>query len=79
MPPHRNYDLENGDWINSIIWDDRKPFAPFAKLTLDLNDTNILFDVASVEASKPATQENRGYKKGRKAAAVVKLTPKVMD
>ncbi|RUP38158.1 hypothetical protein BC936DRAFT_138420 [Jimgerdemannia flammicorona] len=77
LPPHRNYDLENGDWVHSIIWDDRKPHMPFAKLTLNLNDTNMLFDVASLEATKPSAQEQRNNRKGRKAAIpIVKANPK---
>ncbi|KAG0348981.1 hypothetical protein BG004_003143 [Podila humilis] len=45
----RNYDLENGDWEDSIIWDDNKPYTPFTHISLNMNDTNVLFDITSIE------------------------------
>ena len=45
----RNYDLENGDWEASIIWDENKPFTPFSQIRLNMNDTNVLFDITSIE------------------------------
>ncbi|KAG0055417.1 hypothetical protein BGZ83_008691 [Gryganskiella cystojenkinii] len=43
----RNYDLENGDWEESIFWDDHKPYKPFTHISLDMNDSNVLFDLTS--------------------------------
>ena len=43
----RNYDLENGDWEESIMWDDHKPFKPFTHISLDMNDAHVLFDLTS--------------------------------
>ncbi|KAG0331886.1 hypothetical protein BG000_010518 [Podila horticola] len=45
----RNYELENGDWEASIIWDENKSFTPFSQIRLNMNDTNVLFDITSIE------------------------------
>lgn len=66
---HLNYDLEDGDWVTGIIWDDEKDKSAPIKLTLNLNDTNMLFDVAEVEATKPRSPEPKYLKKNKRAAA----------
>jgi hypothetical protein len=45
----RNYDLESGDWEDSIIWDDNKPYKPFSHISLNMNDVNVLFDLTSMD------------------------------
>lgn len=45
----RNYDLENGDWEESIIWDENKPFKPFTQISLNMNDANVLFDLTTMD------------------------------
>ncbi|KAI9285023.1 hypothetical protein BC943DRAFT_360547 [Umbelopsis sp. AD052] len=75
---HLNYDLEDGDWISGIIWDDEKDNGTPVKLTLNLNDTNMLFDVAEVEATKPRISEPKYSRKNKRPAikqAVVKPAP----
>ncbi|CAM0136853.1 hypothetical protein VKS41_007438 [Umbelopsis sp. WA50703] len=75
---HLNYDLEDGDWVSGIIWDDEKDKTAPIKLTLNLNDTNMLFDVAEVEATKPRSPEPKYLKKNKRTAAkplVPKTTP----
>ncbi|KAF9585825.1 hypothetical protein BGW38_000578 [Lunasporangiospora selenospora] len=47
--PARNYDLENGDWEESIMWDESIPFKPFTHIGFDMNDVNVLFDLTSME------------------------------
>lgn len=74
---HLNYDLEDGEWISGIIWDDEKDNGPPVKLTLNLNDTNMLFDVAEVEATKPRVSEPKYSRKNKRPAikqAVVKVS-----
>lgn len=45
----RNYDLESGDWEDSIIWDDNKPYKSFSHISLNMNDVNVLFDLTSMD------------------------------
>jgi hypothetical protein len=45
----RNYDLEIGEWEDSIVWDDNKLYKPFTHISLDMNDANVLFDLTSME------------------------------
>lgn len=45
----RNYDLENGDWEESIIWDENKPYKPFTQISLNMNDANVLFDLTTMD------------------------------
>jgi transcription initiation factor TFIID subunit 1 len=69
--------LEDGEWISGIIWDDEKDRGTPAKLTLNLNDTNMLFDVAEVEATKPRISEPKYSRKNKRPAikqAVVKVS-----
>ncbi|KAI8086731.1 uncharacterized protein BX664DRAFT_387099 [Halteromyces radiatus] len=63
-----NHDLENGDWLESVIWDDegddkttkstttstdRSRLDPDSiKVILDLNDPHMLFDAESMEDSQ---------------------------
>ncbi|CAG8599519.1 1054_t:CDS:10, partial [Diversispora eburnea] len=39
-----NRELDSGEWLNSILWDENEDQAPFARLTLDMNDPNMLFN-----------------------------------
>ncbi|KAI7896186.1 uncharacterized protein EV154DRAFT_492635 [Mucor mucedo] len=63
---HLNMQLEEGDWLDAIIWDKEKPPASTMKISLDLNDPNMLFDVEEVEATKELLIEPKHVKKGRK-------------
>ncbi|KAF9934749.1 hypothetical protein BGZ67_003677 [Mortierella alpina] len=45
----RNYDLENGGWEESIIYDEHKPYKQFAHVSLNMNDANVLFDLTSMD------------------------------
>ncbi|KAI8978641.1 hypothetical protein BDB01DRAFT_907483 [Pilobolus umbonatus] len=63
---HLNMQLEEGDWLDAIIWDKEKPAPSTMKITLDLNDPNMLFDVEEVEATKELLIEPKHVKKGRK-------------
>ncbi|KAI9357710.1 hypothetical protein BD770DRAFT_419937 [Pilaira anomala] len=63
---HLNMQLEEGDWLDAIIWDKEKPSASTMKISLDLNDPNMLFDVEEVEATKELLIEPKHVKKGRK-------------
>ncbi|OZJ06220.1 hypothetical protein BZG36_00761, partial [Bifiguratus adelaidae] len=65
---HQNYDFYNGDWVDTIIWDSRPRSNYFTKLTLNLNDANMLFDIASTEIAKPQVPEQRAPRRGRKPA-----------
>ncbi|KAG0369678.1 hypothetical protein BC939DRAFT_405952 [Gamsiella multidivaricata] len=60
----RNYELENGDWEESIIWDENKPYKPFAHISLNMNDANVLFDLTSMD-TKAMGEGFRG-KRGKK-------------
>ncbi|KAF9364515.1 hypothetical protein BGX34_001286 [Mortierella sp. NVP85] len=60
----RNYDLENGDWEESIIWDENKPFKPFTQISLNMNDANVLFDLTTMD-TKAMGDAFRG-KRGKK-------------
>jgi hypothetical protein len=57
---YRNAELESGEWINHILWDDYSGPIPFAKLTLDMNDPNLLFDYSALEPPKTATSDLPG-------------------
>ncbi|KAI8149894.1 hypothetical protein BJV82DRAFT_585138 [Fennellomyces sp. T-0311] len=63
---HLNRQLEDGDWLDAIIWDREKPNSAFLKIDLDLNDPNMLFDCEEVEATKAQLVEAKQVKKGRK-------------
>lgn len=58
--------LEEGDWLDAIIWDKEKPSPSTMKISLDLNDPNMLFDVEEVEATKELLIQPKHVKKGRK-------------
>ncbi|CAG8443224.1 12267_t:CDS:10 [Funneliformis mosseae] len=59
---YRNTELESGEWINHILWDDYNGPIPFAKLTLDMNDPNLLFDYSALEPPKPMVFDLSGRK-----------------
>ncbi|RCH98389.1 hypothetical protein CU098_001426, partial [Rhizopus stolonifer] len=63
---HLNMQLEEGDWLQAIIWDKEKPQSDTMKIALDLNDPNMLFDVEEVEATKELLILPKHAKKGRK-------------
>ncbi|CAO3654488.1 unnamed protein product [Mucor fragilis] len=63
---HLNMQLEEGDWLDAIIWDKEKPSPATMKISLDLNDPNMLFDVEEVEATKELLIQPKHVKKGRK-------------
>ncbi|KAF9922459.1 hypothetical protein FBU30_007413 [Linnemannia zychae] len=60
----RNYDLESGDWEESIIWDEHKPYKPFSHISLTMNDVNVLFDLTSMD--NKAMGDGFRVKRGRK-------------
>ena len=70
-----NGQLEDGDWLEAVIWDKEKPNAGYLKIDLDLNDPNMLFDCEEVEATKAQMVEAKQVKKGRKP--LPKPLPKV--
>lgn len=41
----RNAEFENGTWLKGIIWDGSRPRKDFAKLNLNLNDTQMLLEL----------------------------------
>ncbi|OAD71222.1 hypothetical protein PHYBLDRAFT_126021 [Phycomyces blakesleeanus NRRL 1555(-)] len=49
---HLNDRLEEGDWVDAIIWNNEKPDPASMRIMLDLNDPNMLFDCEEVEATK---------------------------
>ncbi|KAI7866594.1 hypothetical protein BDF14DRAFT_1810449 [Spinellus fusiger] len=63
---HLNDRLEEGDWIDTIIWDKERPDPSSMRIVLDLNDPNMLFDCEEVEATKAQLIEPKHVKKGRK-------------
>ncbi|KAG1460419.1 hypothetical protein G6F56_005952 [Rhizopus delemar] len=63
---HLNMELEDGDWLQAVIWDKEKPSDETMKIALDLNDPNMLFDVEEVEATKELLILPKHVKKGRK-------------
>lgn len=67
--------LEEGDWLQAIIWDRERPSNEIMKITLDLNDPNMLFDVEEVEATKELLIQPKHVKKGRKP--IPKPLPKI--
>ncbi|PKY49791.1 hypothetical protein RhiirA4_545508 [Rhizophagus irregularis] len=69
---YRNSELESGEWINHILWDDYSGPIPFARLTLDMNDPNLLFDYSALEPPKPAAFDLPDIK-GRK---MIRYNPK---
>ncbi|KAK9762040.1 hypothetical protein K7432_012591 [Basidiobolus ranarum] len=78
----RNYDMEDGDWTKSIIWDFKEPFVPFTKLILDLNDTNMLFDTNSnLDFQKSSSHEQKTSKKSKKSAkkAIIQVEAPRLD
>ncbi|KAF9196559.1 hypothetical protein BGZ49_002762 [Haplosporangium sp. Z 27] len=62
--PVRNYELENGDWEESIIWDENKPYKRFTQISLNMNDPNVLFDFTSMDSK--AMGEGFRVKRGKK-------------
>ncbi|KAG1603315.1 hypothetical protein G6F47_001952 [Rhizopus delemar] len=72
---HLNMQLEDGDWLQAIIWDKEKPQTETMKISLDLNDPNMLFDVKEVEATKELLIQPKHVKKGRKP--IPKPLPKI--
>ncbi|KAK9762421.1 hypothetical protein K7432_011851 [Basidiobolus ranarum] len=78
----RNYDVEDGDWTESIIWDTNEPFVPFTKLILDLNDTNMLFDTTSnLDVQKTSHHEQKNSKKTKKSSkkAIIQVEAPRLD
>ncbi|KAI9018032.1 hypothetical protein CLU79DRAFT_866433 [Phycomyces nitens] len=63
---HLNDRLEEGDWVDAIIWNNEKPDPSSMRIMLDLNDPNMLFDCEEVEATKAQLIEPKHVKKGRK-------------
>ncbi|ORZ03870.1 hypothetical protein BCR43DRAFT_451500 [Syncephalastrum racemosum] len=63
---HTNQELDNGDWLEAVIWDREKPSQSYMKISLDLNDPHMLFDCEEVEATKAQMVEAKQVKKGRK-------------
>ncbi|CAI2163978.1 20326_t:CDS:10, partial [Funneliformis geosporum] len=63
---YRNTELESGEWINHILWDDYSGPIPFAKLTLDMNDPNLLFDYSALDPPKPMKPFGLPYKPERR-------------
>lgn len=72
---HTNQELDNGDWLDAVIWDREKPSQSYMKISLDLNDPHMLFDCEEVEATKAQMVEAKQVKKGRKP--LPKPLPKV--
>ncbi|CEI86217.1 hypothetical protein RMCBS344292_00661 [Rhizopus microsporus] len=72
---HLNMQLEEGDWLQAIIWDRERPSNEIMKIALDLNDPNMLFDVEEVEATKELLIQPKHVKKGRKP--IPKPLPKI--
>ncbi|ORX92912.1 hypothetical protein K493DRAFT_408629 [Basidiobolus meristosporus CBS 931.73] len=78
----RNYDVEDGDWTESIIWDPEEPFVPCTKLILDLNDTNMLFDTTSnLDVHKSSHHEQKSAKKTKKTSkkAIIQVEAPRLD
>lgn len=63
---HINQQLSDGEWLDAIIWDRPKPNPAYLKISLDLNDPNMLFDMEKVETEKARVVEAKQVKKGRK-------------
>ncbi|CDS07510.1 hypothetical protein LRAMOSA01459 [Lichtheimia ramosa] len=63
---HINQQLDDGEWLDAVIWDKEKPNPSYLKIDLDLNDPNMLFDCEQVEAAKTKIVEAKQVKKGRK-------------
>ncbi|KAI9322728.1 hypothetical protein BX666DRAFT_1897909 [Dichotomocladium elegans] len=63
---HMNRQLDDGDWLDAVIWDRERPNPSSFKINLDLNDPNMLFDSEEVEAVKEHLVEAKQVKKGRK-------------
>ncbi|EFA78451.1 putative protein serine/threonine kinase [Heterostelium album PN500] len=74
--PLHNSELEAGDWINDIVWDESAPnYKPkISCLILDLNDRNMLFEehiIRKTDAHEPdqVTSSKKGKSKKKQAAA----------
>ncbi|KAI9320110.1 hypothetical protein BX666DRAFT_1919330 [Dichotomocladium elegans] len=63
---HINRQLEEGEWLDAVIWDKEKPNPAYLKIGLDLNDVNMLFDSEEVEEETFTKVEAKQVKKGRK-------------
>lgn len=74
---HINQQLDDGEWLDAVIWDKEKPNPAYLKIDLDLNDPNMLFDCEQVEAAKTKIVEAKQVKKGRKP--LPKPLPKVSE
>lgn len=62
---HINQQLSDGEWLDAIIWDRPKPNPAYLKISLDLNDPNMLFDMEKVETEKARVVEAKQVKIGR--------------
>ncbi|WFD06705.1 hypothetical protein MVES1_002059 [Malassezia vespertilionis] len=40
----RNFELSNGTWFESIIWNPHNKFRPFDRLIMDMNDPDMIFE-----------------------------------
>ncbi|KAI7885524.1 hypothetical protein K492DRAFT_141626 [Lichtheimia hyalospora FSU 10163] len=63
---HINQQLSEGEWLDAIIWDRPRPNPSYLKISLDLNDPNMLFDMEKIETEKARVVEAKQVKKGRK-------------
>ncbi|CAJ0632747.1 3184_t:CDS:2 [Entrophospora sp. SA101] len=58
---YRNLELESGEWINNILWDNRNidnDASPlYSRLILDMNDPNILFEQPVQPNNQPQQQQ----------------------
>lgn len=59
-----NHDLANGTWESSILWDENQAEKAHYPVLLDLNDTNMLFELASTEnkSSQSKADDSRGMR-----------------
>ncbi|KAF9974475.1 hypothetical protein BGZ73_002099 [Actinomortierella ambigua] len=75
----RNYELENGDWEDNILWDERTVLIkPFTAVQINLNDTNVLFDLTSTDTSKTLGHDYK-VRRGRRSQLTYRvLTEKMM-
>lgn len=64
--PYTNQELVQGDWTRAIIWDDRTPHQPFARLEIFDNDPNLVKSkLSAVEEGESAAPSAQPAKKRR--------------
>ncbi|KAL6063601.1 Transcription initiation factor TFIID subunit 1 [Balamuthia mandrillaris] len=68
---HLNNDLETGEWLEGVIWDDRSvpPKAYSQPLILDLNDKNMLFEEDTTSTSTASSSSESGAVDSKQQAA----------